>query len=35
VNTYMELWNSEQWQQEKSSSQEESWHTIETMEPRQ
>ena len=35
VNTFMELWNAEQWQQEKSSSQEESWHTIETMEPRQ
>jgi MraZ protein len=35
VNTFMELWNAQQWQQEKSSSQEESWHTIETMEPRQ
>jgi len=35
VNTFMELWNAEQWQQEKASSQEESWHTIETMEPRQ
>jgi MraZ protein len=35
VNTFMELWNAEQWQQEKTSSQEESWHTIETMEPRQ
>lgn len=35
VNTYMELWNSQQWQQEKINSQEESWQTIETMENRQ
>jgi MraZ protein len=35
VNTYMELWNAEQWQQEKNDSQEESWHTIEHLEPRQ
>jgi MraZ protein len=33
LNTYMELWNAETWQQEKLSAQEESWHTIETMEP--
>ena len=32
VNTYMELWNKEQWEKEKASSQEEAWHTIETME---
>ncbi len=35
VNTFMELWNATQWQQEKMNSQAESWHTIETMEPRQ
>jgi MraZ protein len=32
VNTFMELWNAPQWQLEKTSSQEESWHTIETTE---
>jgi MraZ protein len=35
LNTYMELWNSETWQQEKLRAQEESWNIIETMESRQ
>jgi MraZ protein len=35
LNTYMELWNSETWQQEKLRAQEESWNIIETMETRQ
>jgi MraZ protein len=32
VNTHLELWSKAEWQTEISSSQEESWHTIETME---
>jgi MraZ protein len=32
VNTYMELWSKQAWDEEKASSQEEAWHTIETME---
>jgi len=35
LNTYIEIWNYDLWQAEKASSQEESWHTIETMEPRE
>jgi MraZ protein len=34
ANTYLELWGKEQWAIEKPSSQEEAWHTIETMERR-
>jgi MraZ protein len=34
VNTFMELWDYAKWQDEKALSQEESWHTIETMEQR-
>jgi MraZ protein len=34
TNTYLELWGKEQWAIEKRSSQEEAWHTIETMERR-
>jgi MraZ protein len=34
VNTFMELWNAQRWNEEKALDQEESWHTIETMEPR-
>jgi MraZ protein len=33
VNTHLELWSKAEWQSEIVSSQEESWHTIETMEP--
>jgi MraZ protein len=35
VNSYMELWNADLWEQEKDLSQEESWHTIETLESHQ
>ena len=34
ANTYFELWNKEQWQSEKASSQEEAWQIIESMERR-
>jgi MraZ protein len=33
-NTYMEIWSKEQWEKEKTDSQQETWHTIETMERR-
>lgn len=32
ANTYLELWNKEQWEQEKSSSQEQVWQIIESLE---
>ena len=32
VNTYLELWNKEQWEAEKSISQEQAWQIIESME---
>jgi MraZ protein len=32
VNTYFELWNTEQWQAEKAASQEQTWQTIESLE---
>ncbi len=32
VNTYFELWNTEQWQTEKAASQEQEWQTIESLE---
>jgi MraZ protein len=32
VNTYLELWNKEQWESEKSISQEQAWQIIETLE---
>jgi MraZ protein len=34
ANTYLELWGKEQWNSEKSISQEEAWHIIETLEQR-
>jgi MraZ protein len=34
ANTYLELWSKESWALEKSSSQEEAWHIIETLERR-
>jgi MraZ protein len=34
VNTYIELWSKEQWAAEKSTSQEEAWQIIETLERR-
>jgi MraZ protein len=34
ANTYVEIWSKEQWEIEKTDSQEETWHTIETMERR-
>jgi MraZ protein len=34
ANTYLELWSKEQWASEKSTSQEEAWHIIETLERR-
>ena len=33
-NTYVEIWSKEQWEKEKTDSQQETWHTIETMERR-
>ncbi len=32
ANTYLELWNKEQWEQEKASSQEQVWQIIESLE---
>ncbi len=32
VNTYLELWNKEQWQSEKAISQEQAWQIIESLE---
>ena len=32
ANTYLELWNREQWQSEKASSQEQAWQIIESLE---
>ena len=32
VNTYLELWNKEQWESEKTISQEQSWQIIESLE---
>ncbi|MBI4283486.1 MAG: division/cell wall cluster transcriptional repressor MraZ [Chloroflexi bacterium] len=32
VNTYLELWNKEQWQSEKTVSQEQAWQIIESLE---
>ena len=32
ANTYLELWNKEQWESEKASSQEQAWQIIETLE---
>jgi MraZ protein len=34
VNTYLELWNKEQWEAEKAISQEQAWQIIESMERR-
>ncbi len=34
ANTYFELWNKEQWQSEKVSSQEQAWQIIESLERR-
>ncbi|MFC1920836.1 division/cell wall cluster transcriptional repressor MraZ [Chloroflexota bacterium] len=34
VNTYLELWNKEQWDLEKASSQEQAWQIIESLEER-
>jgi len=34
ANTYIEIWGKEQWSAEKSTSQEEAWHIIETLEKR-
>jgi MraZ protein len=34
ANTYFELWDKQQWTNEKSDCQEEAWHIIETMEKR-
>ncbi len=34
VNSYIELWGKEQWEDEKSTSLEEAWHIIETLERR-
>ena len=35
VNTYLELWNKEQWESEKSISQEQAWQIIESLERHQ
>lgn len=32
ANTYFELWNKEQWEEEKTSSQEQAWQIIESLE---
>ena len=32
VNTYLELWNKEQWESEKAASQEQAWQIIESLE---
>jgi MraZ protein len=34
VNTYLELWNKEQWESEKAISQEQAWQIIESLEHR-
>jgi MraZ protein len=34
ANTYFELWNKEQWQSEKATSQEQAWQIIESLERR-
>ncbi len=34
ANTYLELWNKEQWESEKAISQEQAWQTIESLERR-
>lgn len=34
TNTYMELWNKEQWESEKTISQEQAWQIIESLEQR-
>jgi MraZ protein len=34
VNTYLELWNKEQWESEKIASQEQAWQIIESLERR-
>ncbi len=34
ANAYLELWNKEQWEAEKATSQEQAWQIIETMEKR-
>ncbi len=34
TNTYMELWNKEQWESEKTTSQEQAWQIIESLEQR-
>ncbi len=34
VNTYLELWNKEQWESEKTISQEQAWQIIESLEER-
>ena len=31
-NTYIELWNKEQWESEKATSQEQTWQIIESLE---
>jgi MraZ protein len=35
ANTYLELWNKEQWEEEKTISQEQSWQIIESLERRE
>jgi len=35
VNTYLELWNKEQWEVEKTTSQEQAWQIIESLERHQ
>ena len=34
ANTYFEIWNKDQWQSEKATSQEQAWQIIESMEQR-
>ncbi len=34
ANTYIEIWSKDQWEIERTDSQQETWHTIETMERR-
>ena len=34
TNTYLELWNKEQWESEKMTSQEQAWQIIESLENR-
>jgi len=34
ANTYLELWNKEQWEEEKADSQEQAWQIIESLEQR-